>query len=58
MPSEEFDGDCSFDAQHAGKVLSRLMRSKHAKPFLEPVDPVALELEDYLEVMMFARFTL
>ena len=26
------------------------MRSKHAWPFLEPVDPVALELDDYFEV--------
>lgn len=56
MPSEDNEGDCSFDAQHAGKVLSRLMRNKHAKPFLEPVDPVALELEDYFEVTVLTIF--
>jgi hypothetical protein len=42
--------DSVLDVQHAMKILNRLMRSKHSWPFLEPVDPVALELEDYFEV--------
>jgi hypothetical protein len=42
--------DSAIDIQHAMKILNRLIRSKHSWPFLEPVDPVALELEDYFEV--------
>jgi hypothetical protein len=42
-----------FDLQIATKILNRLMKSKHSWPFLEPVDPVALELEDYFEVSHF-----
>jgi hypothetical protein len=44
--------DSALDAQHAMKILNRLIRSKHSWPFLEPVDPVALELEDYFEVLV------
>ena len=54
--SEADDGDLAFDAQQAGKILSRLMRNKNAWPFLEPVDPVALELEDYFEVPSYCSF--
>ncbi len=42
--------DSALDIQYAIKILNRLIRSKHSWPFLEPVDPVALELEDYFEV--------
>lgn len=50
LVSSAEETDPAFDVQHAMKILNRLMRSKHSWPFLEPVDPVALELEDYFEV--------
>ena len=50
MVSAGDEMDSAMDIQHAMKILNRLIRSKHSWPFLEPVDPVALELEDYFEV--------
>jgi hypothetical protein len=50
MVSAADETDSAWDIQYGMKVLNRLTRSKHSWPFLEPVDPVALELEDYFEV--------
>ena len=34
-----------------GKMLGRLMRNDKAIPFLEPVDPVAMNIPDYLDII-------
>ena len=41
-----------WDPISTEKILNRLMKHRHAWPFLKPVDPVELQLEDYFEVSL------
>ena len=37
--------------QRSKDLLQRMMREERARFFLEPVDPIALNLPDYLEII-------
>ena len=54
MPSEGDAGEESVGKgwrSECNKLLGRLMRQEAAIPFLEPVDPVAMNIPDYLTII-------